>query len=103
MALRTIHITEIIATADRNNRIKFEVIGDNKTIQVSYPSGRRAEDDTSLAVDGSIFALAQALYLDDPESNRATANLYLGSRCCCCDTLPVDGIYSLAYATKSST
>lgn len=99
MVTKTIQITGIIATSGRYNRIQFEIVNDDgTTTPVVYPSGRRDNDSDSLAVDSSVYSLAQAIYFSGAtaKDRKATATLYLDSRCCCCCTkLHVEGIYTL--------
>lgn len=103
MQTKQIKITSVIATSGRYNRIQLDVLEDDgnggtKWIPVRYPQGRRGEDDDSLAVESSVFAMATSIYYSttDPDKRVGRAQLYVDNRCCCgCSKLPVDGIYSL--------
>lgn len=73
----TIEITHLIASARRFNRIRFDVLqADGSRLEVVYPRNRNGEDDNSLAVEDSVFSLAQWLFTSG--NRRAVAELYLG-------------------------
>ena len=98
--LQKIKITGIIATASRYNRIQFELVGDDgKLSPIVYPASRGGDDEDSLAVESSVFQLAQAIYLASTE-RFAMAQLYLDNRCCpCSGRVVVEGVSKLSPAS----
>lgn len=104
MTTKKIRITGLVASARRYNRLRFEIVEDDKsTTQVVYPRTRDGDD--SLAVENGIFEVAQAIYFTaaSPDQRLAMADLYLNNQCCCCTKAHVEGILTLSPVPDATT